>query len=94
MKQKGIKHGGKRLGAGRPHRWAGGKTKTIRVPAAYVDKILRVVQFMDCNEGQLPTDIAFHTEGEEFSIPGYDAIKEIPYPDYRLYNQRYRNSNW
>ncbi len=94
MKQKGSKHGGKRLGAGRPHKWQGGSTKLIRIPVSYVDQILRVVNYMDANEGRLPTAIAFHTEGENFSIPGYDDSKEIPYPNYRLYNQRYRNSNW
>jgi hypothetical protein len=49
---------------------------------------------MDANEGQLPTDIAFFTEGEDFSSPGYDANSELPYPNYDLYNKRYRNSNW
>lgn len=94
MKQKGSKHGGSRLGAGRPHKWQGGETKLVRIPVAYVDKILRIVAYMDANEGRLPTDIAFHTEGEFFSIPGYDASNELPYPDFDRYNKRYRNSTW
>jgi hypothetical protein len=49
---------------------------------------------MDANEGQLPTDIAFFTEGEDFSSPGYDANRELPYPDFDGYNKRYRNSTW
>ena len=93
MKQKGSKHGGSRTGAGRPHKWQGGETKLVRIPVAYVDKILRVVAYMDMNEGQLPQEIAFFTE-EDCSPPGYDASRELPYPNYNLYNKRHRNSNW
>ncbi|MEG4408942.1 hypothetical protein [Microcoleus sp. MON2_D5] len=85
MKQKEAKHGGKRLGAGRPHKWQGGQTKLVRIPISYVDKILRVVAYMDSNKGELPLGIAFFTE-EDFSLPGYDALQEIPYP--RRYRSR------
>src|SRR4028118_1139502 len=64
MKQKGSKHGGSRTGAGRPHKWQGGETKLVRIPVTYVDKILQIVAYMDANEGQLPTDIAFFIEGD------------------------------
>jgi hypothetical protein len=94
MKQKGSKHGGSRTGAGRPHKWQGGETKLVRIPVAYVDKILRIVAYMDANEGQVPQGIAFATEGEDFSFPGYDASPELPYPNYDLYNKRYMNSTW
>ncbi len=94
MKQEKTKHGGSRTGAGRPHKWQGGETKLLRLPVAYVNKILRVVAYMDANEGQLPPDIAFFTEGEDFSLPGYDASGELPYPDFDRYHKRYRNSTW
>ena len=81
------------MGAGRPHKYQGGETKLVRIPVAYVDKILRVVAYMDANEGQLPTDIAFFTE-EDFSLPGHDASRELPSPDFDRYNKRYRNSTW
>jgi len=93
MKQPKIKHGGSRTGAGRPHKYQGGETKLVRIPVAYVDKILRVVAYMDANEGQLPQEIAFFTE-EEFSPPGYDASLELPYPSYDLYNKRFMNSTF
>ncbi len=87
MKQKGSKHGGSRLGAGRPHKWQGGLTKLVRIPVSYVEQILQVVDYMDANEGRLPTGIAFYIEGEILSIPGYDASRELPYPNYNLYNK-------
>ena len=93
MKQPKIKHGGSRTGAGRPHKYQGGETKLVRIPVAYVDKILRVVAYMDANKGQLPQEIAFFTE-EEFSPPGYDASLELPYSNYDLYNKRFMNSTF
>ena len=79
MKQKGSKHGGSRTGAGRPHKWQGGETKLVRIPVAYVDKILQVVVYMDANEGQLPRDIAFFTEPDS-PLPGYKPRFQLPYP--------------
>jgi hypothetical protein len=93
MKQKRSKHGGSRLRAGRPHKYQGGETKLVRIPVVYVDKILRVVAYMDANEGQLPQEIAFFTE-EDFSLPGHDASRELPSPDFDRYNKRYRNSTF
>ncbi|MBE9124248.1 hypothetical protein IQ269_26480 [Tychonema sp. LEGE 07199] len=86
------KHGGNRLGAGRPHKWHGGATKLVRIPISYVAQILRVVEYMDCNEGRLPTHIAFHTEGEDFVLPGYDASAELPYPDSNRFYKRRQSS--
>jgi hypothetical protein len=94
MKQKGSKHGGSPTGAGRPHKWQGGETKLVRIPVAYVDKILQIVAYMDANEGQLPPGIAFFIEGEDFPPPGYDDSQELPYPNFDRYHKRYRNSNW
>jgi hypothetical protein len=94
MKHKRSKHGGKRLGSGRPHKWQGGATKLVRIPISYVEQILRVVDYMDANEGRLPTGIAFYTEGENFTMPGYDPSSEMSYPDFDGYNERYRNSTW
>ena len=79
MKYQKIKHGGERLGAGRPHKWQGGKTKLVRIPIAYVDKILRVVAYMDAWEGQLPLNIAFFTEPDS-PLPGYKPRFQLPYP--------------
>jgi len=93
MKHRKIKHGGSRAGAGRPHKYQGGETKLVRIPVVYVDKILRVVAYMDANEGQLPLEIAFATE-EDFSLPGYNASRELPYPNFDRYNKRYRNSTF
>ena len=93
MKHKRRKHGGKRLGSGRPHKWQGGATKLVRIPMSYVEQILRVVDYMDANDGQLPPDIAFFTE-ENFSCPRYDASRELPYPDFNDYNKRHRNSTF
>jgi hypothetical protein len=79
MKQKRSKHGGKRLGAGRPYKWQGGSTKLVRIPVSYVDQILRVVDYMDANEGQLPLNIAFFTEPDS-PLPGYKPHFQLPYP--------------
>jgi hypothetical protein len=47
-------HGGARPGAGRRWRWKHQPVKMVRVPVAFVDKILEVADYMDQNEGQLP----------------------------------------
>jgi hypothetical protein len=57
----------------------GAETKLVRIPIAYVDKILRVVDYMDANEGQLPQDIAFFTEPDS-PLPGYKPRFQLPYP--------------
>ncbi|WP_293158162.1 MULTISPECIES: hypothetical protein [unclassified Microcoleus] len=75
------KRGGLRVGAGRPFKWQkSGKTKSVRIPADYVDRILRVVSYMDQNDGQLPPGVAFFTE-ENFPSPKFSPqFKEFPYP--------------
>lgn len=81
MKQKVIKHGGVRLGSGRPYKWRqGGKTKLVRIPAVYVDTILQVISYMDTNEGQLPGHIALFTTPPDFPLPGYKPCRGLPLP--------------
>jgi hypothetical protein len=71
---KKLKRGGVRAGSGRPYKWReAGQTRTIRVPVAYVDKILEIISYMDANDGQAP--------GDPFSpLPGYKPFPELPYP--------------
>jgi hypothetical protein len=49
------RHGGARAGAGRPRRWKHEPTKIVRLPVAFADEILEVAQYMDQNEGRLPS---------------------------------------
>ncbi|MEG4330002.1 hypothetical protein [Microcoleus sp. herbarium5] len=73
--------GGLRLRAGRPYKWqAAGKTKLVRIPALYVERILQVVSYMDANEGQLPASVAFFITPPDCLLPGYKARPQLPYP--------------
>jgi hypothetical protein len=47
-------HGGARPGAGRRWRWKHQPVKMVRLPVAFLDKILEVADYMDQNEGRLP----------------------------------------
>jgi hypothetical protein len=47
-------HGGARPGAGRRWRWKHQPVKMVRVPVAFLDKILEVADYMDQNDGRLP----------------------------------------
>jgi len=47
-------HGGVRTGAGRPRRWKHQPLKMVRLPVAFVEEILKVAEYMDQNDGQLP----------------------------------------
>src|SRR4028119_667734 len=47
-------HGGARPGAGRHWRWKHQPVKMVRLPVAFLDKILEVADYMDQNQGQLP----------------------------------------
>jgi hypothetical protein len=47
-------HGGARTGAGRPRHWKHRPLKMVRLPVAFLEKILEVAQYMDQNEGRLP----------------------------------------
>jgi hypothetical protein len=46
--------GGARPGAGGGCRWKHGRTKSVRLPVALLDKILEVARYMDQNDGNLP----------------------------------------
>jgi hypothetical protein len=47
-------HGGARTGAGRPRHWKHRPLKIVRLPVAFLEKILEVAQYMDQNDGRLP----------------------------------------
>ena len=47
-------HGGARPRAGRRWRWKHQPVKMVRLPVAFLDKILEVADYMDQNEGRLP----------------------------------------
>jgi hypothetical protein len=49
-----TRHGGARTGAGKPRRWKHRPLKMVRLPVAFVEKILEIAQYMDQNDGQLP----------------------------------------
>jgi len=40
----------KQGGTGRPHKWASGKTKPIRVPVAFLKKVLAFINELDRQE--------------------------------------------
>ena len=67
MKKSKVKsksgHGGARAGAGRPRRWQHRPLKMVRLPVAFAEKILKVAQYMDQNDGRLP-----FSEADEASI--------------------------
>ena len=64
--------GGARPGAGGGCRWKHGRTKLVRLPVALVDKILKVAQYMDQNEGRLPSSAPV------VRIPDYPAQSLSP----------------
>ncbi len=47
-------HGGARPRAGRRWRWKHQPVKMVRLPVAFLDKILEVADYMDQNKGRLP----------------------------------------
>jgi len=47
-------HGGARPRAGRRWRWKHQPVKMVRLPVAFLDKILEVADYMDQNDGRLP----------------------------------------
>jgi hypothetical protein len=48
-------HGGARPGAGRHRHWKHQPVKMLRLPVAFVKKILEVAEYMDQHDGQLPS---------------------------------------
>jgi hypothetical protein len=60
----------KRGGTGRPHKWASGKTKTIRVPVAFLKKVLAFINELDRQEQQ--------RKAWEASIPFFKSERPDP----------------
>jgi hypothetical protein len=60
----------KQGGTGRPHKWASGKTKTIRVPVAFLKKVLAFIDELDRREQQ--------RKAWEASIPFFKSERSDP----------------
>ena len=74
-------HGGARTGAGRPRHWKHRPLKMVRLPVAFLEKILEVAQYMDQNDGQLPfseasEDLVIISGHPSESLSG-EEIKEL-----------------
>ncbi len=61
-----MPRGGRREGAGGKFKWKHGKTKTIRVPEALVEKILEIVRFLD-DGGNISIDSLSYIQKDDFS---------------------------
>src|SRR4028119_249076 len=76
-----TRHGGARPGAGRPRRWKHRPLKMVRLPVAFVEKILEVVRYMDQNDGQLPfseaSEASMVTSGHPSKRLSEEKIKEL-----------------
>ena len=62
--------GGVRVGAGRPCKWRR-PTKVIRVPIEFLDEVLKLIDYMAANGGELPLREYF---------PYTRDPNELPYP--------------
>ena len=76
-----TRHGGARPGAGRPRCWKHRPLKMVRLPVAFVEKILEIAQYMDQNDGRVPFTEAY---GASVVISGHpseslsgEEIKEL-----------------
>jgi len=76
--------GGARTGAGRPRSWKHRPLKMVRLPVAFVEKILEVARYMDQNDGQLPFSEASEASEASMVISGHpserlseEKIKEL-----------------
>jgi hypothetical protein len=72
-------HGGARTGAGRPRHWKHRPLKMVRLPVAFLEKILEVAQYMDQNDGRLP-----------FYKPSQDAVIISSHPSESLSGEEIR----
>ncbi len=78
-KSRTQKRGGLRSGAGRPCKWYNsGKTKLVRIPAAYVSQILEVVDYMNASGGELPGSISLFLP-LDFPSSKHESFVELPY---------------
>ena len=76
-----TRHGGARPGAGRLPLWKHRPLKMVRLPLAFVEKILEVAQYMDQNDGRLPfseasEDLVIISGHPSKSLSG-EEIKEL-----------------
>ena len=72
-----CERGGARPGAGGGCRWKHGRTKSVRLPVALLDKILEVARYMDQNEGQLPPSAPVITLGHLSESLSGEELKEF-----------------
>jgi hypothetical protein len=76
-----IGHGGARPGAGRFPLWKHRPLKMVRLPVAFVEKILEVAQYMDQNDGRLPFSEAYEASviisGHPSESLSGEEIKEL-----------------
>jgi hypothetical protein len=75
-------HGGARPGAGRRWRWKHQPVKMVRLPVAFLDKILELADYMDQNDGRLPfsqasEDLIIISGHPSESLSG-EELKELP----------------
>ncbi len=74
MKKNKSNWGGVRVGAGRGAKWVHGKTKSVRLPVALLDKILDIAHYMDRNDGKLPPNTLAEVLPPTFSNPMFRSI--------------------
>jgi hypothetical protein len=76
-----VGHGGARTGAGRPRHWKHRPLKMVRLPVAFLEKILEVAQYMDQNDGRLPFSEASEdsviTSGHPSESLSGEELKEL-----------------
>jgi hypothetical protein len=71
-------HGGARPGAGRRWRWKHQPLKMVRLPIAFLEKILEVADYMDQHDGQLPfADAPVITSGHPSESLSGEELKEL-----------------
>jgi len=71
-------HGGARPGAGRRWRWKHQPVKMVRLPIAFLEKILELADYMDQHDGQLPfAEAPVITSGHPSESFSGEELKEI-----------------
>jgi hypothetical protein len=71
-------HGGARPGAGRRWRWKHQPVKMVRLPIAFLEKILELVDYMDQHDGQLPfAEVPVINSGHPSESLSGEELKEI-----------------
>lgn len=71
-------HGGARPGAGRRWRWKHQPVKMVRLPIAFLEKILELADYMDQHDGQLPfAEAPVITSGHPSESLSGEELKEL-----------------